>query len=67
MSSSAGPNRTTAAPVIDEPTLRLAVGALGVFHVFEGLWQLVAPASFFDKIGKYGLENTHYVGDVGAF
>ena len=67
MSSSAGPDRTTARPAIDERTLRLAVGALGVFHVFEGLWQLVAPASFFDKIGQYGLENTHYVGDVGAF
>ena len=28
---------------------------------------LLAPASFFDAIGRYGLENTHYVGDVGAF
>ena len=67
VSSSAGPTPTSARPAIDERTLRLAVGALGVFHVLEGLWQLVAPSSFYDKIGQYGLENTHYVGDVGAF
>ena len=53
--------------VLDERTMRLAVGALGVFHVAEGLWMLVAPGSFFEHIGRYGLENTHYVGDVGAF
>jgi hypothetical protein len=28
---------------------------------------LVAPDAFFDQIGHYGLENSHYVGDVGAF
>lgn len=52
---------------VSDRTLRLAVGALAVFHLAEGLWMLVAPASFFDAIGRYGLENTHYVGDVGAF
>ncbi len=53
--------------VLDERTLRVVVGALGVFHLAEGLWMLIAPGSFFDAIGRYGLENTHYVGDVGAF
>jgi len=52
---------------LDERTFRIVVGALGVFHVFEGLWQLLAPASFFARIGRYGIENTHYVGDVGSF
>lgn len=52
---------------MNERTLRLAVGALGAFHVLEGLYQLLAPGSFFFRIGKYGAENTHYVGDVGAF
>jgi len=28
---------------------------------------LVAPDTFFDQIGHYGIENSHYVGDVGAF
>jgi hypothetical protein len=52
---------------LDERTLRIVVGALGAFHVLEGAWMLLAPGSFFDAIGRYGLENAHYVGDVGAF
>jgi hypothetical protein len=28
---------------------------------------LVAPATFFEEIGRYGPENLHYVGDNGAF
>ena len=52
---------------LDERMLRLVIGALGIFHVLEGLCMLLAPASFFDRIGRYGLENTHYVGDVGSF
>ncbi|MGH2954189.1 MAG: hypothetical protein ACRDK9_09240 [Solirubrobacterales bacterium] len=52
---------------LDERTLRIAVIALGAFHLLEGGWQLLAPGSFFDEIGRYGVENTHYVGDVGAF
>jgi hypothetical protein len=52
---------------LDERTLRIAVLALGVFHLFEGGWQLLAPGSFFDELGRYGVENTHYVGDVGSF
>jgi hypothetical protein len=50
-----------------ERTMRLTVGALAAFHLVEGLWMLVAPGSFFDLIGRYGLENSHYVGDLGAF
>jgi hypothetical protein len=52
---------------LDERTLRIVVGALGAFHLLEGAWMFFAPASFFDTIGRYGLANTHYVGDLGAF
>jgi hypothetical protein len=52
---------------LDEATMRVVVAALAVFHVAEGLWMVFSPESFFDVIGRYGLENTHYVGDVGAF
>ncbi len=58
---------TRSRPLLDERTLRIAVGALAFFHMAEGLWMLLSPGSFFDAIGRYGLENTHYVGDVGAF
>jgi hypothetical protein len=54
-------------PILTEPTLRMAVGALGIFHVLEGIYMLLAPGSFFHRIGMYGVENTHYVGDIGSF
>jgi hypothetical protein len=54
-------------PVLTESTLRMTIGALGVFHVLQGLYMLLAPASFYARIGTYGVENTHYVGDVGSF
>lgn len=56
-----------AGPILTESTLRTTIGVLGAFHVIEGLYMLVLPGSFFHRIGNYGLENTHYVGDVGAF
>ncbi len=50
-----------------ERTLRAVVVALGAFHLALGLLALLAPGTFFDEIGRYGAENLHYVGDVGAF
>jgi hypothetical protein len=38
-----------------------------LFLIVTGALALVAPDTFFDDIGKYGHENSHYVGDVGAF
>jgi len=54
-------------PVLTEPTLRMTIGALGVFHMLEGIYMMLAPGSFYSRIGTYGLENTHYVADVGSF
>lgn len=43
----------------------LAVAA--AYQIVTGVMALVAPDTFFDEIGRYGVENSHYVGDVGAF
>ena len=59
--------RTRPDAPLDERTMRVVVAALAVFHVAEGLWMEFSPDTFFDVIGQYALENTHYVGDVGAF
>jgi hypothetical protein len=59
--------QASSAPPLDERTMRIAVGALGVFHVFLGGWMYFFNASFFEHVGRYGVENTHYVGDVGSF
>ena len=43
----------------------LAVAA--AYQIVTGALALIAPGTFFDEIGSYGAENSHYVGDVGAF
>ena len=53
--------------VLTERTLRWTLAVTGAYHVVTGLLALVAPDTFFDDIGRYGIENTHYVGDVGSF
>jgi hypothetical protein len=53
--------------VIGERALRAILIAVAVWHVVTGGLALVAPDTFFEQIGHYGVENSHYVGDVGAF
>jgi hypothetical protein len=53
--------------LLTERTLRWTLIATAIYHVVTGLLAMVAPDTFFDDIGKYGIENSHYVGDVGAF
>lgn len=53
--------------MIGERTLQAVLAVVAAYHATIGLLALVAPDTFFDQIGHYGLENSHYVGDVGAF
>lgn len=50
-----------------ERTIRVVLGVVGVYGVLLGALALIAPGTFFDEIGQYGVENEHYVGDNGAF
>jgi hypothetical protein len=52
---------------VSEPTLRAVLAVIAAYHVLTGALALVAPDTFFEQIGRYGIENSHYVGDVGAF
>jgi hypothetical protein len=53
--------------VIGERALKAVLVVIAAYHVVTGALALVAPDTFFDQIGHYGIENSHYVGDVGAF
>jgi hypothetical protein len=53
--------------VIGERALKTVLAFVAAYHVALGLMQLFAPGTFFDEIGSYGIENSHYIGDVGAF
>lgn len=50
-----------------ERALKAVLAVVAAYHVVTGALALVAPDTFFDEIGRYGFENSHYVGDVGAF
>jgi len=53
--------------VISERALKAVLLVIAAWHIVTGGMALVAPDTFFDQIGHYGIENSHYVGDVGAF
>ena len=53
--------------MIGERALRAVLAFIAAYHIVLGLMQLFAPGTFFDEIGNYGVENSHYIGDVGAF
>ena len=53
--------------MIGERALRAILLVIAAYHVIQGLLALLAPDTFFEQIGQYGIENSHYVGDVGAF
>jgi len=55
------------APRVTERGLRAILVVVAAYHVGTGLLALLAPDTFFNEIGHYGVENSHYVGDVGAF
>jgi hypothetical protein len=52
---------------MSERALRAVLTIVAAYHGVLGLLALVAPGTFFEEIGSYGVENSHYVGDVGAF
>ena len=52
---------------MNEKGLKAVLAFIAAYHVALGAMQLLAPGTFFDEIGNYGVENSHYIGDVGAF
>ena len=53
--------------MIGEKALKAILVIIAGYHVLQGLLAMLDPGTFFDDIGMYGVENSHYVGDVGAF
>ena len=52
---------------MSERALQVVLALIAAYHVALGGLALLAPDTFFDEIGRYSVENSHYVGDVGAF
>jgi hypothetical protein len=52
---------------VTEGAMRAVLAVAAAFQIVTGALALIEPGTFFDEIGRYGIENSHYVGDVGAF
>jgi hypothetical protein len=50
-----------------EKALKAILVVIAAYHVAMGALALLAPETFFEEIGTYGVENAHYIGDVGSF
>ncbi len=40
---------------------------LGAYQLALGTFMIVAPGTFFEKIGPYGVQNDHYIRDAATF
>jgi predicted anti-sigma-YlaC factor YlaD len=47
--------------------VEVALIVLGVYSVLIGLFMIVAPGTFYDTLGNFGVRNDHYIFDVAAF
>lgn len=50
-----------------EGVLRATLWVVALIQLGLGLFMFLAPGTFFEEIGTYGLRNDHYIGDVAAF
>lgn len=49
---------------------RIVVAVLiiyGVYSTVVGLWMLAAPDLFFETVGGFGVQNSHYILDLAGF
>jgi peptidoglycan/LPS O-acetylase OafA/YrhL len=51
----------------DDPLTRGALWGLGVYQLALGAWMALAPASFFDTAGPFGIRNDHYIRDMATW
>jgi hypothetical protein len=52
---------------MSEQSLRVGLFIFGGINLVLGLVMMLAPGFFFDNIGTYGLQNDHFIGDLGSF
>ncbi len=50
-----------------ERAIRTGLGVLAAVNLFTGVFMVVDPAGFVDRIGPFGEVNDHYVRDVSSW
>ncbi len=43
------------------------LAAFGIYNLAQGVFMAAAPATFFDEIGPFGVQNDHYIRDLATF
>lgn len=66
MSPAAG-DRSEARRFGGDTPVRVGLVAFGLYLVAIALFAVIAPAAFFDELGRFGPRNDHYIHDVAAF
>lgn len=47
--------------------LKPLLAILGAYQLALGTFMVVAPGTFFEKVGPYGVQNDHYTRDAATF
>jgi len=47
--------------------LKPLLAIIGVYQLGLGLFMVIAPGTFFEEIGPYGVQNDHYIRDAATF
>ncbi len=47
--------------------LKPLLAIIGAYQLALGLLMVVAPGTFFEEIGPYGVQNDHYIRDAATF
>ena len=50
-----------------ERAIRAGIALLGVMSLVTGIWMALSPASFFDALGPFGEQNSHYLRDMATW
>jgi hypothetical protein len=50
-----------------ERVLVIALIVIGVYHLALGALMVLAPDTFFEEIGPFGVQNDHYIHDVATY
>jgi hypothetical protein len=54
-------------PTDTDQTVKAGLIVFGLYLVATSLFAAVAPGTFFEELGPYGIQNDHYIRDVAAF
>jgi hypothetical protein len=50
-----------------ERAIRTGIGVLAAVALVTGVWQALAPSSFRDALGPFGVYNEHFVRDIATW